>query len=497
MKLTSPLGPGAGQKVGGRSGRFRQLAWASVPLWSLGFVAFAPFLYVAVIRRRIRDWAVFAVYLAVVTLFITYFAGPDGGRHPGAAGGLLVLFMGIAAVHAFIAFRPGSAPAPARERHARAGPPAPGTDQRVVDRSGRFRQLAWASVPLWTFGFFAFAPFLYLAVIRRRIWDWAVFAAYLAACTLVTTAVFAGGPNGAFSWVAGLFLLLMGLGAVHVFIVLRPGGPERAPWRDVHAAGLVNADPAVHAGLAFEVVDGPFAGTALAWNHAEIVLGRGAEGSELFTCDPAVLQRHAIVRCGPDGFCVVEGIGSADGILVNGACIDGPTQMRPSDELRVGCTRLRVTSVTPDPASVVVPGAEPAVHGPSGAPHEPGPSRGMPGVLRADRVQLWKTIRGVWWYEKAEEGWLILTVTGEVRFYERLPADMAVTPDLSAPSTTEFAQRIGDTGVRAHFGEQKRNVVFTGAKRRALSAEKLEEAGRMEESLANLGDSSGDRSLSG
>ena len=132
MKLTSPLGPGAGQKAGGRSGRFRQLAWASVPLWSFGFFAFAPFLYVAVIRRRIRDWAVFAAYLAVVTLFFTYFAGPDGGRHPGAAGGLLVLFMGIAAVHAFIAFRPGSAPAPSRERHARTGPPGPGTQCRLA-----------------------------------------------------------------------------------------------------------------------------------------------------------------------------------------------------------------------------------------------------------------------------------------------------------------------------------------------------------------------------
>ena len=329
----------------------------------------------------------------------------------------------------------------------------------MVDRTGRFRQLAWASVPLWSFGFFAFAPFLYLAVIRRRIRDWAVFAAYLAACTLVTTAI-AEGSNGARSGIAGLFLPLIGLAAVHVFIVLRPGGSVRAPWRDVHAAGLVNADPAVHAGLAFEVVDGPCAGTALAWNHAEIVLGRGAEGSELFACDPAVSQRHAIVRCGPGGFCVVEGIGSADGILVNGARIDGPTQMRPGDELRVGRTRLRVTSVTPDPASVVVPGAEPAVNGPSGVPHELGPSRGMPGVLRADPVELWESVRGVWWYAKAEEGWLILTVTGEVRFYERLPPDMAATPDLSAPSTTEFAQRIGDTGVRAHFGEQKRNDVF-------------------------------------
>jgi FHA domain len=498
MKLTSRRDRGAGQKVDGRTARFRQLAWASVPLWSFGFLAYAPFLYLAVIRRRIRDWAVFVAYLAAWTLVMTAVSGGGGG----AAGAfswianLLVPLVGLAVVHAFIAFRPGSAPASWPDAHALTNLPDRGAGQKLVDRTGRFRQLAWASVPLWSFGFFAFAPFLYLAVIRRRIRDWAVFVAYLAVCTLVMTAIYAGGSAGVFSWVAVLLILLVGLAAVHAFIVLRPGGSLLPPWRDVDAAGCVSADPVINAGLAVEVVDGPCAGTALAWNHAEIVLGRGAEGSELFACDPEISERHAIVRCGPDGFCVVESIGSAGGILVNGVSIDGPTQMRPGDELRVGRTRLRVTSVTPDPVSMVVPSAEPAVNAPTGAPHEPEPSRGMPGVLRADPVQLWNSIRGLWLYGKAEKGWLILTVTGEVRFYERLPADMAAAPDLSAPSTTEFAQGIGDAGIRAHFGEQRRNVIFTGAKPRALSAEKLEEAGTTEESLANLGDSSGDRSLS-
>ena len=488
--------PGAGQKVGGRTARFRQLAWASVPLWSLGFLAYAPFLYLAAIRRRIRDWAVFVAYLAAWTLVMT---AVIPGRPAGAfawTANLLIPFVGLAAVHAFIAFRPGSAPAFWPNVHARTNLPDLGAGQKLVDRTGRFRQLAWASVPLWSFGFFASAPFLYLAVIRRRIRDWAVFVAYLAACALVMTAIYAGGSAGAFGWIANLLVLLMGLAAVHAFIVLRPGGSLLAPWRDADAAGCVSADPVIHAGLAMEVVDGPCAGTALAWNQAEIVLGRSAEGSELFASDPEVLQRHAIIRCGPDDFCVVESIGSADGILVNGVCTDGLTQMLPGDELRVGRTRLRVTSLTASPVAGAVPGTEPAANGPTGAPHEPVPSQGMPGVLRADPVQLWKRTPGVCLYVKEEEGWLILTVTGEVRFYEQLPADMAATPDLSAPSTTEFAQGIGDTGIRAHFGEQKRNVIFTGAKPRALSAEKVEETATTEESLANLGDSTGDRSLS-
>jgi hypothetical protein len=389
MKLTSPFGPDAGQKVAGRSGRFRQLAWASVPLWSFGFLAFAPFLYVAVIRRRIRDWTVFAVYLIFGALFITYFAGPNGGRHPGAAGGLFVLFVGIAAVHAFIAFRLGSAPALSPEGHAFTSPGTPDAGHRVIDRSGRFRQVAWASVPLWSFGFLAFAPFLYVAVIRRRIRDWAIFFAYQTAFTVVMTFLYAGWLVG---MAGGLLVLCMGLAAVHVFIVLRAGSFP-APWRERRAAGLMSADPA-----------------------------------------------------------------------------------------------------TLDPALVSVQGAGPAVNGLCGVPHEPEASLSGPGVLRVDHVQLRHKPPHL--HEITETGWLVLTVTGEIRFYKRLPADMMAMPDLRASSTTEFAQEIRDGGVCAHFGERACNVLFTGARSPAISAEKLEGISGLGESVANLGDSSSDHSLS-
>jgi NACHT domain len=389
MKLTSPPGPGADQKTAGRSGRLRQLAWTSVPLWSIGFLAFAPFLYLALIRRRIRNWIVFAAYLTVVTLFISYLAGPDGDRHPAAAAGLLALFMAIATVHAFIAFRPGQAPAPSPESHALTSPPGPGADRRVADRSGRFRQVAWTSVPLWSFGFLAFAPFLYLALIRRRIRDWAVFAAYLTAFTVVMTFIYIGGDDGyagGFDGMVGSLLVpLMALAAVQVFIVLRPGSFP-APWRNLRAAGLENADPAVHAR------------------------------------------------------------------------------------------------------------AEPAVNEPSGVPHEAGPSLSKPGMLLVDHVELWQ--KRSYLYEITETGWLILTGTGEVRFYKRPPTDMAATPDLRAPSTTEFAQEIWDGGVRAHFGDQIRNVRFTGAESPAISEEKLEGISGIGESVANIGDSSSSQTLS-
>ena len=89
-------------------GTLRQLAWASVPVWSLSMLAFAPFLRIALARRRPRDWWVFAGYLAavVVTIILTSAGGPDDAVSV-AAGTLAIVTGGMAAVHAFVAFRPG------------------------------------------------------------------------------------------------------------------------------------------------------------------------------------------------------------------------------------------------------------------------------------------------------------------------------------------------------------------------------------------------------
>jgi len=56
-----PTGRPLGSPQGGAwSGRLWQLAWASVPVWSLALLAFVPFLRLALVRRRARDWGVFA-----------------------------------------------------------------------------------------------------------------------------------------------------------------------------------------------------------------------------------------------------------------------------------------------------------------------------------------------------------------------------------------------------------------------------------------------------
>jgi hypothetical protein len=91
------------------AGRLRRFAWASVPVWSLGLLAFAPFLRLAVARRGRKDWAVFAGYLAVVVAEIVMLslAGNGSGQNSGAsaaAGGLVILLMGAGAVHSYAAF---------------------------------------------------------------------------------------------------------------------------------------------------------------------------------------------------------------------------------------------------------------------------------------------------------------------------------------------------------------------------------------------------------
>ena len=98
-------GYAAAQASQRRAGVLRQLAWASVPVWSLGLLAFAPFLSLALTRRRGRDWAVFAGYLLAVVLEVVVLS-VAGHKDPGQAlaGGLVLVLMGGAAVHAAVAF---------------------------------------------------------------------------------------------------------------------------------------------------------------------------------------------------------------------------------------------------------------------------------------------------------------------------------------------------------------------------------------------------------
>lgn len=106
----APAGPRPGRRAGGGlPARLRQLAWASVPIWSASLLSFAPFLRIALARRRPADWAVFAGYLAAVIVTVTLMSVAGLGEAAADAGSMLaVVVMSAAAVHACVAFRPGA-----------------------------------------------------------------------------------------------------------------------------------------------------------------------------------------------------------------------------------------------------------------------------------------------------------------------------------------------------------------------------------------------------
>lgn len=105
---------GLADPEGRRKSRVRQVAWALVPIVSVTALAWWPFLVLARTRRRARDWAVFAAYLAAVAAEIVTFAAagilPVGSVADDAAG---ILFYAIALLvavtaplYTLVAFRP-------------------------------------------------------------------------------------------------------------------------------------------------------------------------------------------------------------------------------------------------------------------------------------------------------------------------------------------------------------------------------------------------------
>jgi hypothetical protein len=93
----------------------RQVGWASVPIWSIGFLSFVPFLAFALMQRKGRDWAVFGVYLALTAAMIVTVGATGSGAGGAAAGGFLIALAGCAAVHAGVLFRPSRSLAPAAQ----------------------------------------------------------------------------------------------------------------------------------------------------------------------------------------------------------------------------------------------------------------------------------------------------------------------------------------------------------------------------------------------
>jgi FHA domain len=185
----------------------------------------------------------------------------------------------------------------------------------------------------------------------------------------------------------------------------------------------------------------------LTWHGTEMVLGRDAEGSLLFAVDPDVSPRHALVRRTRDGTCVVEDLESAAGTFVDGVRITGPTRLYPGDEVRLAASRLRINGNSQFAIAASV----------GDVPRQAGAFGRVPGALRIDHV-----ILSGWAIGTARPGWLVLTEAGEIRFYDKPPADLAKPSPLSARTPEEFVRKIGMMRVSARFGKTKCRVWFDG-----------------------------------
>ncbi len=107
----------------------RQVAWASVPIWSIGFLSFVPFLAYALMNRRKRDWAVCGAYLAATIAVIVALSGVSPNSNSGGAvGGFIVALAGAAAVHAAVLFRASGA-------LGRSGPAAAAQERSLTERN--------------------------------------------------------------------------------------------------------------------------------------------------------------------------------------------------------------------------------------------------------------------------------------------------------------------------------------------------------------------------
>jgi hypothetical protein len=87
----------------------QQVAWAFVPVLSLSFLAFVPFLWLAVIHRQARAWPVSACYLvAVAAEIVLASVGYQGSTVWSISYVMIPLVAGTAAVRALVAFGPAA-----------------------------------------------------------------------------------------------------------------------------------------------------------------------------------------------------------------------------------------------------------------------------------------------------------------------------------------------------------------------------------------------------
>ncbi|HEX9032925.1 MAG TPA: hypothetical protein VF834_13885 [Streptosporangiaceae bacterium] len=116
--------------------------WAWAPVLSAGMLTFLPFLRIATVRQRRKDWAVFAAYVGVTVVILAGAGagGPARGSMNSPFGAVVVALIAVATAHALIEFRslPGlPTPAPVA-----AGPDPVAIARARIGRRAEARELA-------------------------------------------------------------------------------------------------------------------------------------------------------------------------------------------------------------------------------------------------------------------------------------------------------------------------------------------------------------------
>lgn len=121
---------------------------------------------------------------------------------------------------------------------------------RTLSSRARGRQAAWTLVPIVSFSFLAWWPFLVLALIRRRARDWAVFAAYLVAVATEIALVSVGGQVSATTENIGIAMIpvIAVTAAVHALVAFRPAAEVQPLFKPERVSGLASGHTVDRAG---------------------------------------------------------------------------------------------------------------------------------------------------------------------------------------------------------------------------------------------------------
>jgi pSer/pThr/pTyr-binding forkhead associated (FHA) protein len=107
-----------------------------------------------------------------------------------------------------------------------------------------------------------------------------------------------------------------------------------------------------------EVFEGPDKGLVISLRATPVNIGRDASSSQLILSDTAASRLHARVTLTEGDVVSIEDLGSSHGTYLNSQKLSGIVHLNPSDQLKIGNNKLRLSQSEETPASI--PGIPPS-----------------------------------------------------------------------------------------------------------------------------------------